>query len=89
MHCTMGRAISDMRPSIWTCGWHTDMLEHHCCAAGRQRKDNGNPTLYAQIARQFDVPAAEASNGQSQAALFQHWIYLTQARSTHVLPSPC
>lgn len=47
---------------------------------GRQRKDNGNPTLYAQIARQFDVPAAEGSNGQNQAALFQHWIYLTQVR---------
>ncbi len=58
-----------------------------CCCC-RQRKDNGNPTLFAQVSRQFHVPPAEASAGQSQAALFQQWIYLTQARPLLSLTLP-
>ena len=47
----------------------------------RQRKDNGNPTLFAQVARNFHMPPATGSPGQNQANLFQQWIYLTQARA--------
>lgn len=45
----------------------------------RNRKDNGNPTLIAQIARQFNVPAAMAPPGGNQAFQFNQFIYLTQA----------
>lgn len=45
----------------------------------RNRKDNGNPTLVAQIARHFNLPAAKAPPGGNQAFQFNQFIYLTQA----------
>ena len=45
----------------------------------RNRKDNGNPTLVAQIARHFNLPAAMAPPGGNQAFQFSEFIYLTQA----------
>jgi len=47
----------------------------------RNRKDNGNPTLVAQIARHFNLPSPTASSSSAQADLFQQFIYLTQVRS--------
>ncbi|CAL8468004.1 g7542 [Coccomyxa elongata] len=44
----------------------------------RNRHDNGNPQLIAQIARQFNVPAATAPPGGNQAFQFNQFIYLTQ-----------
>lgn len=62
----------------------------------RNRKDNGNPTLVAQIARHFKLPAASAPPGGNQASQFAQFIYLTQARpprrllfSMHSLPWCC
>lgn len=44
----------------------------------RNRKDNGNPTMVAQIARHFNLPDSKASSSNLQADLFQQFIYLTQ-----------
>ncbi len=46
----------------------------------RNRKDNGNPTLVAQIARHFNLPAPTASSSRAQDDLFQQFIYLTQVQ---------
>ena len=50
--------------------------------AGRQRHDNGNPQLLAQMSRAFNIPDAKASTASNgaQAGAFQRFIYLTQAR---------
>ena len=51
--------------------------------ARRQRHDNGNPQLVAQMSRAFKIPdakAATSSNG-AQAGAYERFIYLTQARS--------
>ena len=52
----------------------------------RQRHDNGNPQLVAQMARAFKVPDAKAATASNaaQAGTFERFIYLTQAR--HVPP---
>ena len=47
----------------------------------RNRKDNGNPTMVAQIARHFNLPDSKASSSNLQADLFQQFIYLTQVPS--------
>ncbi|CAK0764706.1 hypothetical protein CVIRNUC_003185 [Coccomyxa viridis] len=44
----------------------------------RNRKDNGNPTMVAQIARHFNLPDSKATSSNLQADLFQQFIYLTQ-----------
>ncbi|EIE20788.1 glycoside hydrolase [Coccomyxa subellipsoidea C-169] len=41
----------------------------------RNRKDNGNPTLVAQIARHFNLPAAKAPPGGNQAFQFTATAY--------------
>ena len=48
----------------------------------RQRHDNGNPQLVAQMARNFKVPDAKAATASNaaQAGTFERFIYLTQAR---------
>ena len=48
----------------------------------RQRHDNGNPQLVAQMARAFKVPDAKAATASNaaQAGTFERFIYLTQAR---------
>lgn len=50
--------------------------------ARRQRHDNGNPQLVAQMARAFKVPDAKAatSSNAAQAGAFERFIYLSQAR---------
>ena len=55
------------------------------CWMRRQRHDNGNPQLVAQMARAFKVPDAKAATASNvaQAGTFERFIYLTQAR--HVL----
>ena len=46
---------------------------------GRQRHDNGNMQLAAQIARHFKLPDANDTNGgEHQDISFEHWIYLGQ-----------
>jgi hypothetical protein len=45
----------------------------------RNRKDNGNPTLVAQISRHFKLPPPKAPVGMNQANVFEHFTYLTQA----------
>ena len=49
---------------------------------GRQRHDNGNPQLLAQMSRAFNIPDAKASTASNgaQAGAFQRFIYLTQVR---------
>ena len=47
----------------------------------RNRKDNGNPTLVAQIARHFNLPAPTGSSNAATEDLFKQFIYLTQVSS--------
>jgi len=55
-------------------------------APRRQRHDNGNPQLVAQMARAFKVPDAKAatSSNAAQAGAFERFIYLSQARSARL-----
>ncbi|KAK9835150.1 hypothetical protein WJX81_001501 [Elliptochloris bilobata] len=59
-------------PSDWS--YDSDMSNY------RQRHDNGNPQLVAQMARAFKVPDAKAATASNaaQAGAFERFIYLTQ-----------
>ena len=67
-------------------------LKRGVLGAGRQRHDNGNPQLLAQMSRAFNIPDAKASTASNgaQAGAFQRFIYLTQARCARPpLPHAC